>query len=171
MKFSYGTVFSLVIGLTVVSAASAAPSKPAKVITRVTRQGSTTSIVVHDYRKKTKRPKAVMATAPAVQWQEVDVRAPRLEAVRAAAPRRAEQPVTWTQSYQPGPVTCAAANTGGSFGGSILPTQPYYGFGNYGYGYSGFGFSGYGNYGYSNYGYARPGGQRGGFSPGRARCR
>lgn len=163
MKFSYLSTLSLALGLSITAAAYAAPKSP-KVVTRVTRQGATTNIVVHDYRARPKRQKVAQA-APAVQWQEVDVRAPRLEAIAAATPRRApERPVTWSQSYEPGPVTGAAANTSGSFGGSILPTQPYYGygFGNYGYGYGNYGYNAYGNVGF-------PVG--GGFGGRRGRCR
>jgi hypothetical protein len=169
MKFSYLTTLSLTLGFAMMGSAYAAPKPAAKVVTRVTRQGATTNIVVHDYRARPKRHKVIQA-APSVQWQEVDVRAPRLEAIVAATPRRApERPVTWTQSYEPGPVTGAAANTSGSFGGSILPTQPYYGFGNYGYGFGNYGYGvGRGNCG-NNGNIGFPVG--GGFGGRRGRCR
>ena len=72
-------------------------------------------------------------------------------------------------TYIVGPVTGAAANTSGSFGGSILPTQPYYGFGNYGYGFGNYGYGvGRGNCG-NNGNIGFPVG--GGFGGRRGRCR
>lgn len=147
MNKSSALLLMAVLYQTQISLCLPASASPNAVNSKITRSGDTTTIVIHDSRPRKKSPVAAKPAQP--DWHEVNVQAPSLTAVPAPATNRArpnEQSVTWTQSYEPGPATAAAANKTGSFGGSILSTQPYYpyGFGN-GYGY-GYGYSPYSNY-------------------------
>ena len=125
----------------------------AALVRSVNHKDGITEIVIHDRRPRKTKTKAVAAPARAnANFQEISVQAPRLEAVPRPAGRVAEVRPVWTQDYEPGPASQAAANIGPSWGVNIMPTQAYY------YG------PGYGPYSPIYYG---PG--AGGFSPGRHR--
>lgn len=122
--------------------------------TRTDANGHKT-IVIKDYRAKSKRPLkktaqptfkeydlGPSATDPASQPVYVNYAPPAPPQAQAAPQQQRMQ--TYSQSYAPGPnKSMTPGGGGGSFASTVLPTYPYYGYG-YGYGYD------YGYYPYSN---------------------
>lgn len=159
--------------LTFLAPAYAGPTAKAKPVTRKVKirhvDANHTDIVIQDFRPRHKRaaarvtevsavPRPVPA-APALQgatpFQEMQLQAPRLE---PGGRNQQEAPVTYSQTFAPGPSQGAAAN-GYSLGTPAAMVGSTYGYG-YGYGY------GFGNYWDGNYGYNNYCGGGGGYYPG-----
>ena len=168
----------LILGCALPLAAEPAPAaKQSGTVRQINRRGNVTEIVIHNPRAAAKPGRSVEKTTPApslsaTNFQEVNVQAPRLAPVTPTQVNRNSNPtagVTWSQDWEPGPTAQMAANRGGTFGVSIVPTypiypypywgggyaSPYYGPAYYsGVSYNAPGYSAYYGPGYSNYSYS-----------------
>ena len=154
----------LILGYALPAVAEPLPPSPDKPVRQINRRAGVTEIVIHNPRATVKPNRAVEKTSAApsltsVNFQEVNVQAPRLAPVAAPVNRNSNPTagVTWSQDWEPGPTAQMAANRGGTFGISIVPTYPIYPYpywGNNGYASPYYGPAYYSGVSYNSPGYS-----------------